>query len=146
MTLRAIHIPGREPRPDGGGLPLSDDLSTEQKRQAAAENAAIAEHVAETTMRPLHYDDDRFGELVRQRMREMTPAERVFREVDIAQRRRAYHSFNYDACSQGPRSAEGAPASPARGGGPSDVGDGGDCWGSSFPAPVAAPPKERGWY
>ena len=92
--VRALYRPGRERLPDGDGLPPRDF----QPGQAAWQEAGdlLADPESGRLMRPLHADDQQYSELVNERLRTMTLTERVDIEIELTQRFRRAHSFDYD--------------------------------------------------
>lgn len=92
--LRALYRPGRERLPDGDGLPPQGSAA----RQAVSQE--IGDHIADPEnarmWRPLHAKDDQYSDLVNDRLRTMTLAERIDIEIELTQRFRRAHSFEYD--------------------------------------------------
>src|SRR5882672_9479350 len=95
---RALYRPGRGPtssRSAGENLPRGHSPDSVAAREAIA--TAMTDPTFETRVaRPLHATDDQYGELVEDRMRNMTLAERIEIEIELTKRFRTAHSYDYD--------------------------------------------------
>ena len=92
--VRALYRPGRDRLPDGDGLPPRDFPPGQSAWQEAGD--LLADPESGRLMRPLHADDQQYSDLVNERLRTMTLAERVDIEIELTQRFRRAHSFDYD--------------------------------------------------
>lgn len=91
---RALYRPGRERLPDGDGLPPVDLPAGATTWQEIGD--FIADPANGRIARPLHADDNQYSELVNERLRAMTLVERIDCEIELTQRFRRAHTFDYD--------------------------------------------------
>ena len=94
MKTYALYRPGRDPPPGNalpkGGLP-----------EAKAQREELREELGEQIPIPLWWQDGDqvsplYDALIDERMFEMTVAERIDLELRLLERRKTYHSFDYD--------------------------------------------------
>jgi hypothetical protein len=120
MTTYGI-VPCRQPQPTGN--------ATGTTAEAREQREELREEVAAQTPKPLHATEAEHDALIDERMRAMTPADRVFREAELTERRwRSNHTYDYDPLSWS--AAYGSAYDPL----PVDVGPmGWDNWGPDLP-------------
>jgi hypothetical protein len=92
--VRALYRPGRDPLPDGDGLPPPGHPASQEVHQEIGD--FLSDPANGRIARPLHADDNQYSELVNERLRTMTLVERIDIEIDLTQRFRCAHSFDYD--------------------------------------------------
>jgi hypothetical protein len=95
---RALYRPGRSdaPLPDGNALPRGTSHQALDAR-AAIEEALTDPASSASVPRPLYATDDQYEASVRERMRTMSLAERIDIEIQLTERNRRVHTYDYDA-------------------------------------------------
>lgn len=92
---RALYRPGREPASNGDGLPRGGSPAALETRRKIEE--ALADPVsAARVSRPFHANDDQYEQLVGDRMRSLSMAERIDMEIELTQRFKRLHTSDYD--------------------------------------------------
>ena len=90
MDTRCLYRPDRETFPDGTGAPR------QVGREGMQAFNEIAEYLDAHLMQPLYFTGGEMQSRVEQSLRSMSQAERVFIEIEMNERRRVMHSFDYD--------------------------------------------------
>jgi hypothetical protein len=126
-------VPGEGPRPDGDALPV------ERTPQTMAQMRELREEVAAVTPQRLGQSEEDYRDMVDDRMRAMTRAERTLHELEMTQRRQPKHEVDHDPLPYGYTGYDPLPV---------DIGAmGQDNWGSSLPRPAPQTmSRGRGWY
>lgn len=78
------------PRPLANGAPRGNS-----KESIIARNN-LGEFLDAVLIRPLHFDESQQMQRIEHSLNTMTRAERVYLEIEMTQRARAVHSFDYD--------------------------------------------------
>jgi hypothetical protein len=88
--VRALYRPGIEPPGRGGGAPSGPGRPAQDARRE------LLEFLDFTLMRPLYFNDSQRAEQLEQALTTMTPADRVFIEIEMLQRKGTLYSSDYD--------------------------------------------------
>lgn len=88
--VRCLYRPGVEPPGRGGGAPSGPGRPAQEARRD------LGEYLDSVLMRPLwSSNQDRSGQ-IESALDTLTPAERVFLEIEMQQRRGSFYSADYD--------------------------------------------------
>lgn len=74
----------------GGGAP------TANSKEAIVARNNLGEFLDAVLIRPLWFDEGRQMQRVEQSLATMTVAERIYLEIEMTERNRAVHSYDYD--------------------------------------------------
>jgi hypothetical protein len=93
---RALYRPGRDPAPDGHGLPFGDS-SNRHGLKAIDERRDLVEYLGQVIpRRGRHEQPHEYARRVEDEARAMTLSDRVHLEIELTQRFRNGYSFEYD--------------------------------------------------
>lgn len=87
---RPLYRPGREPPEISNGAPQG------QSKQAQDARRELGEFLDSALARPLYFDNLKRQEQIESALNTMTPAERVFAEIDMLERRHSMFTSDYD--------------------------------------------------
>jgi hypothetical protein len=82
---RLLYRPGADARPPADGAP-----------RTPAEREDIAEYLSTALMRPLYHSPGQHRLNVEQSLNTMTRSERILLEIEMTERAKKMHSFEYD--------------------------------------------------
>jgi len=88
--VRVLFDPNRERPVAGFGAPKPIG------KDATAARYALGEYLDAALMRPLFFDGTQQQARIETALETMTPAERVYLEIEMSERARQLHSFDYD--------------------------------------------------
>lgn len=88
--IRCLYRPGIEPPGRGGGAPVGHGRDAQEAR------GNLAGFLDAALPRSIYADNVARQNQIEQSIETMTPAERVFLEIEMQERRRAYYSSDYD--------------------------------------------------
>lgn len=88
---RLIHRPS-----DAVAPPLANGAPKGTSKESIIARNNLGEFLDAVLIRPLHFDESQQMERVEQSLNTMTRAERVYLEIEMTERARAVHSFDYD--------------------------------------------------
>lgn len=101
MTLRCLYRPGWDPPPAGNAVPTDDPdvlrkLPEADREALVAERTRLREAVAADTIKPLWGGPGDHEDLINERLRAMTIAERIEIELRLIERVESMHEYEYD--------------------------------------------------
>jgi hypothetical protein len=119
-------------------MPDGDALPSERTSETVQQVRELRDELTTVIGRRLGQTDDEYQDMIDERMRTMTRAERTVHELEMTQRRQPLHSIDYDPL---PYNYSGYDPLPV------DVGPlGEDGWGRALPRLAARAARNRGWY
>ena len=89
--IRCLYRPGQQPLPQGDGAPRGGGKSVVEARNR------LAGYLDGALMRPLYSTDQEQFHRVEQALETMSVAERVYLEIEMQEREKVFHSYNYEA-------------------------------------------------
>lgn len=78
-------------------MPLTDVAPSGSTPTSADERARLADFLDVVLMKPLHHSAQQHRMNVEQSLNTMTRAERVYLEIEMTERAKVTHSYDYDA-------------------------------------------------
>lgn len=89
--VRCLHRAGAMPMPETNVVPRRPDVPHQ-----AEERDRLAEFLGDALMKPLYHSVQQHRQTVEQSLNTMTIAERIAIEIEMTERSKVFHSFEYD--------------------------------------------------
>ena len=83
-------------RPGVGQPPLADGAPTGNTRESIVARNALGDYLDAVLIRPLHFTEEQQMGRVTEALNTMTRSERILIEIEMTERAKKMHSFDYD--------------------------------------------------